>query len=100
MAVDDAPGPVGALEVDDVVADEVHGVGKATERVDEPCAQRFAPERVAPDLHIRHEQRRHRVHVARVDAQRVAHRELLDLGQRLESIETLLDGLRFPGSKS
>ena len=45
------------------------------------AAQRVAPAFLAADAHLGREQGDHHVHVARVERQRIAHRELLDLGQ-------------------
>ena len=96
MAVHDAAGVVGVVEVDDVVADEVHRHLRLAQRLHEPGAQRDTSVLLAPDPHVGREQRHHHVHVAGVERERVAHRELTDLGERLEPVEPLVGSLRVP----
>ena len=74
VAVHDAAGVVGVVEVDDVVADEVHRHLRLAQRLHEPRAAARRARLVAADAHVGSEQRDHHVHVARVERQRVAHR--------------------------
>ena len=100
VAVDDAVRVVGVVEVDHVVADEVHRHLRLAQRLHEPDPQRVAAALLAPDPHVGGEQRDHHVHVARVERERVAVRELLDLGQRLQPVDALVRGRGLPGSET
>ena len=100
VAVHDAARVVGVVEVDDVVAHEVHRHLGFAQRLHEPRAQRVAAVFLATDAHVGDEERHHHVHVARVERERVAHRELLDLGQRLQSVEPFVGGHGLPGSQT
>ena len=87
VAVDDAARVVGVVEVDDVVADEVHRHLRFAQRRHEPGAQRGAPALLASDPDVGREERHQHVHVTRIERERVAHGQLPDLGQRLEPVE-------------
>ena len=63
-AVDDAACVVGSVEVDDVVADEVHAGPRPRQQLREPRLERVAALAVGTDPDVGHEQRRQRVHVA------------------------------------
>ena len=81
VAVDDAARVVGVVEVDDVVADEVHRHLRFAQRRHEPGAQCGAPALLTSDPDVGREERHQHVHVTRIERERVTHGQLPDLRQ-------------------
>ena len=98
--LDDAGRVVRVLEVDDVVRDEVDRRARHPHGLREPAAERLPPRGVAADAHIRREECHQRLHVARVEGEGVAVRELADLRERLQAVEALLAIAGLPGSEA
>ena len=71
--------PIVVVEVDHVVADEEDRDADRAQLAIEVGAQRLAAHRVAPDAHVRDEERHERVEIARIRRDGVAVRELPDL---------------------
>ena len=93
-AVHDAVRVVRIVEVDDVIGDLVNGGSRLAHRLREPRFECITTRGVASDANIGGEQLDQGIHVAGVERECVPVGKLAYCGQRLHSVESLLDHLQ------